>query len=193
MTAPVSSINSPTTRYQSGATLLIAIVFLLVITVLAISSMRGVSLESRITANLKQKKTLTSAAEAGLRIGENSISRIRRPDTAPHCGDDSLACMPWELTDITADDNKDTPARFAAGNDASVARVITGYDTTTQKIQWYVVVLGKMGIQSQNDCAVRGCGVWYYEVNACASTEWCTASTDAPRVTLRTVIARYYP
>jgi len=191
MTAPVSSINSPIARYQSGATLLIAIVFLLVITVLAISSMRGVSLESRITANLKQKKTLTSAAEAGLRIAENSISSASSPDTNANCSDEIIpVCMPWELTDITVDDNKDTPARFATANNATVAKVTAGYDT---KIQWYVVKLGKMGIQSQNDCAIRGCGVWYFEVNACASTDWCTAGTDTPRVVLRTVIARYYP
>jgi type IV pilus assembly protein PilX len=62
-------------RSQTGATLLVAIMMLLIITLLALSSMRGVSLESRITGNLRLQKTLTNAAEAGLRIGEQSINQ----------------------------------------------------------------------------------------------------------------------
>lgn len=189
MTAPLSAAGVPIAFKQTGATLLIAIVFLLVITILGISSMRGVSLESRITANLKQEKTLMAAAEAGLRIGETSISRTAPPTTVRACN--STACMPWTLSELTADATTiDTPALFAAANNANVANVTSGYDT---KIQWYVVQLGKMGVLSQNDEALRGAGVQFYEVNACASTVLCTSDTVTPRVILRTVIARTFP
>jgi type IV pilus assembly protein PilX len=189
MTAPLSTAGVPIVYRQSGATLLIAIVFLLVITILGISSMRGVSLESRITANLKQEKTLMAAAEAGLRIGETSISRIVPPTTVRACN--STACMPWALSDLTADATTiDTPTLFAAANKDNVATVTSGYDT---QIQWYVVQLGKMGVQSLNDQALRGAGVQFYEVNACASTVLCTSETVTPRVILRTVIARTFP
>jgi len=41
---------------ERGATLLVALVMLLIMTVLAVSSMRGVVLESRITANRAYRK-----------------------------------------------------------------------------------------------------------------------------------------
>ncbi|MBA1279964.1 MULTISPECIES: pilus assembly PilX family protein [Pseudomonadaceae] len=55
---------------QRGATLLVALVMLLILTVLAVSSMRGVVLESRITGNRAETQRLQTAAEAALREGE---------------------------------------------------------------------------------------------------------------------------
>ncbi len=55
---------------QRGATLLVALVMLLILTVLAVSSMRGVVLESRITGNRAESQRLQTAAEAALREGE---------------------------------------------------------------------------------------------------------------------------
>lgn len=57
-------------KRQSGAVLLIALVMLLVLTLLAISSMRGVTLESRITANRAQDTKLQNVADAALREAE---------------------------------------------------------------------------------------------------------------------------
>ena len=55
---------------QQGAVLVIALVMLLVLTVLAVSNMRGVSLESRITANRVEIGRLDNLASAALREGE---------------------------------------------------------------------------------------------------------------------------
>ncbi|PKM32072.1 MAG: pilus assembly protein PilX [Gammaproteobacteria bacterium HGW-Gammaproteobacteria-12] len=55
---------------QNGAVLLVALVMLLVLTLLAVSSMRGVTLETRITANRAQSVQLVNVAEAGLREAE---------------------------------------------------------------------------------------------------------------------------
>lgn len=55
---------------QQGAVLVIALVMLLVVTVLAISNMRGVTLESRITANRIETNHLQNLADAALREGE---------------------------------------------------------------------------------------------------------------------------
>jgi type IV pilus assembly protein PilX len=174
---------------QTGVTLIVALVFLLIITVLGISSMRGVALESRITGNLKQERILEEAAEAGLRIGENSIPKNRPPDqNTADCT--STDCVPWMLSDLTnaTTANIDTPARFTAAFANRVATVSGSYDT---KIQWYVVQIGKLGI-SQNDCATTGCGVIYFEVNSCASTVPCTSDTTTRRVIKRTVYAQNY-
>ncbi len=55
---------------QDGAVLVIALVMLLVLTMLAVSSMRGVTLESRITANRVESERLQNLADAALREGE---------------------------------------------------------------------------------------------------------------------------
>ncbi|MFT0635751.1 PilX N-terminal domain-containing pilus assembly protein, partial [Pseudomonas sihuiensis] len=55
---------------QNGAVLIVALVMLLVLTLLAVSSMRGVTLETRITANRAQTVQLVNVAEAGLREAE---------------------------------------------------------------------------------------------------------------------------
>ncbi|AWT11310.1 pilus assembly PilX family protein [Stutzerimonas frequens] len=55
---------------ERGATLLVALVMLLIMTVLALSSMRGVVLESRITGNRAENLRLKGAASAALREAE---------------------------------------------------------------------------------------------------------------------------
>ncbi|WP_278398066.1 PilX N-terminal domain-containing pilus assembly protein [Stutzerimonas kunmingensis] len=55
---------------QGGAVLLVSLVMLLVLTVLAVSSMRGVTLESRITANRAQDVKTQNIADAALREAE---------------------------------------------------------------------------------------------------------------------------
>jgi type IV pilus assembly protein PilX len=183
------AIPSRRIRHQQGATLLVAIIMLLIITLLALSSMRGVSLESRITGNLKTQKTLFNAAEGGLRIGENSISRNKAPSLDSSCN--AVSCLRWMLTDpgLAATAGKDTPSRFTTADTNNVTSVTTNYDV---KVQWYVVDLGNLVGSSMGNCAASGCGPHHYEVNACASTVLCTSDTTTPRIILRTVIARYY-
>lgn len=57
-------------RQQQGSVLLIALVMLLALTLLTLSNMRGVSLESRITANRVEASRLQNLADAALREGE---------------------------------------------------------------------------------------------------------------------------
>ena len=57
-------------RSQRGAVLVVALIMLLVITVLAVTSMRSVSLESKIVANVAQAKKKEHIADAALREGE---------------------------------------------------------------------------------------------------------------------------
>ena len=64
------TLHSPSRRQQQGVTLLVALIFLLIITVLAIANMREVSLESRITGNMLQQKRLLNTTEASARDGE---------------------------------------------------------------------------------------------------------------------------
>jgi type IV pilus assembly protein PilX len=172
------SINDAAVRGQSGATLLVAIMMLLVITLLAISSMRGVSLESRITGNVKQQKSLNNAAEAGLRIGEENIV----------CATCKAVLL---VRNVATTGSIDTATRFGTDDGPVVNNVVTSYEA---KIQWYVVdITSAMGVGVQGDCALRASGKGsacphYYEINSCASTVLCTSDTVTPRVIMRTVV-----
>ncbi|MFB1009902.1 MAG: PilX N-terminal domain-containing pilus assembly protein [Thiopseudomonas sp.] len=57
-------------RQQQGSVLLIALMLLIALTLLTLSNMRGVSLESRITANRVEASRLQNLADAALREGE---------------------------------------------------------------------------------------------------------------------------
>lgn len=59
-----------TRNTQNGAVLLVALVMLLVITVLAIGSMRGVTLETRITSNRAHAHKMIELADAATREAE---------------------------------------------------------------------------------------------------------------------------
>jgi type IV pilus assembly protein PilX len=61
---------------QQGAALIIALVFLLIITMVTISNMREVSLESRITGNTIESKRLLNVAESAVRDGERSLQLV---------------------------------------------------------------------------------------------------------------------
>jgi len=173
-------------RGQTGATLLVAIMMLLIITLLALSSMRGVSLESRITGNLKQQKSLVNAAEAGLRMGESSITNGQCSTTT------YKPCIPF--SSVTATSSADTPQLFTSTYSAYINTVTSGtYDV---QIQWYVVDLNLLGGQTQNNCALldRDCGRHYYEITACAiassdASVTCSNNTALQRTILRTVFA----
>lgn len=66
--------QGPGRRAQGGAALVLALVFLIILTVLAITNMREVALESRIVGNLVDQKACFNAAEAGLRDAEYRIA-----------------------------------------------------------------------------------------------------------------------
>lgn len=169
-------------RAQAGATLMVAIMMLLIITLLALSSLRGVSLESRITGNLKQQKIMVNAAEAGLRMGELSITQWQCQTNATY-----KPCVP--ISTVVANANADTPALFnVSANAANLNSVTSGYDV---KIQWYIVDLKLLGGQTLNNCALTGkdCGRHYYEITSCASTVLCSSDNTTQRVILRTVFA----
>jgi len=60
-------------KSQGGAVLLVSLVMLLVLTVLAVSSMRGVTLESRITANRAHDMKSQNIADAALREADTTF------------------------------------------------------------------------------------------------------------------------
>lgn len=67
--------------HQKGATLLVALIMLLIITILATSSMRGTTLQNRISGNTAEQKRVFNAAEAALREAEKRLLTLTQNST----------------------------------------------------------------------------------------------------------------
>lgn len=164
-------------RRQHGATLIISLILLLIITLLAISSMREVSLEERVVGNLRDSRTAFNGAESGLREGETRLAEhVGPPATTADCG----AAGPSDLCVLTE------PVASVPSNDwdwwiaAANARAYEGSTANTTALariasppRWYVAFLGfdpanSLGNVEVSDTEERskGVGPYYYQVNA---------------------------
>ena len=75
---------------QKGATLLFALVLLLLMTVLGLSSIRGVSLQERMASNLNERDLAFQAAEAALLAAEKEILLNPEPFGMVDCTSTSI-------------------------------------------------------------------------------------------------------
>lgn len=149
---------------QQGVSLLIALIFLLVITVLAIANMREVSLESRITGNMIEQKQLLNVAEASVRDGERRT--VQRGPQEPSDNCEGIARGTLCLLD--------TPPEYAI--DATNKQVYSPDDDTELygDATWYAQIApgGELQGESENPeygNMLLGIGVFRYEVNGMAS------------------------
>ena len=70
MTCPATFSTAPAFRLQSGATLVIALILLMIMSVLAATSLRGTLMQERMSSNTHDRDLAFQSAEAGLRMGE---------------------------------------------------------------------------------------------------------------------------
>lgn len=174
-----SAPSGPPAR-QQGAVLFVALIVLLLVTLLAVTSMREVALEARVTGNLLEQKRLTSAAESALRESEKRIARHPQPLDICQPGGTETACIK-ELAE-------DYAANFS---NATAYSGIDGSTTLERKAYWYI---RDTGIISSTDpeCFLTGKNcVSYYEVNSQATID---AITDcgADALCIRSVVAALY-
>lgn len=177
-------------RQQRGAALFIALILLLIITALAISSMRESTLEARITANTIESKRLFNSAEAGLREGERRIALSVSP--LDSCG--SVPCIKGVATTYTTD--------------FSTAHAYSGVDGATamsRNVHWYIRDTGAGAAESQaidptygaasGSRSGGGVTTRYYEINSQAynsSASAAAASCTIDVICLRSVVVRLY-
>ncbi|WP_437881812.1 pilus assembly PilX family protein [Pseudomonas sp. LRF_L74] len=173
---------------QQGTVLFIALVMLLVITLLGISSMREVMLESRITGNLIEQKKLSGSAESALREAER---RITNDKSVTDCAESSTSpCYDGEATDENY--------TFA---DATAYSGLDGDTELDRQARWYIRLIGGPYTAGSTGASANGASnalagtdeassgsSFYYEVNAqsykegedsdtCLSTSLCLTST----------------
>ena len=170
---------------QRGAALIIALVFLLIITMVTIANMREVSLESRITANTIESKRLLNIAESAVRDGERSLQLVDSDG-------EKFFSPPSPLSDCAA----------VAAKDACVLNRDPGYalDITEQRqyssgttlegdAHYYVLsapagsVRGEAENPEYGNLAL-GIGIFRYEVNG-------TAERNQLTTAIRSTVAFY--
>lgn len=162
-------------RKQNGAVLFIGLIMLLVITMLAVTSMREVTLESRITGNVIEQKRLTNEAESTLRGAERAI--FQRGAPLDLCGTAAGLCY--------NEDASSSSAKYGANfNNANTYHGLykVNSDGTTgplyRKAKWYARYISSdcTGATDALTGGSPGCSN-YYEINAQASSKN-NAATD---------------
>lgn len=148
---------------QQGVSLLIALIFLLVITVLAIANMREVSLESRITGNMIESKQLLNVADSTLRDGERRVVEFGPQEPT----DDCAGIAPKKLCLLNRDPSY--------GINTADSQVYSPNDGTQLygTAQWYAQIApgGELQGESENPeygNMLLGIGVFRYEINGVA-------------------------
>ncbi|PZP23336.1 pilus assembly PilX family protein [Pseudomonas kuykendallii] len=148
---------------QQGAALFIALIVLLVITLLALSSVREVTMESRITGNFVEQRQLLNAAEAALREGEGGMTSPLKPlDATTTCSSDAVCLL------------KDTP-NYTQLFDADNKSVAYGVSDGTQpnsniELKWYALTAPSGAAEGASENPeygnmMQGIGTFRYEVN----------------------------
>lgn len=168
-------------RHQQGAVLFIALIVLLMVTLLAVTSMRGVVLEARITGNLLEHKRLTNAAESALRESEKRITNHPQPLDMCQPGDTETACIQGLASNYDVD-----------FTDATAYSGIDGTTPLERNAYWYIRDTGIIG-STDPDCFLTGKNcVSYYEVNSQAKTSDAIAECGAGALCIRSVVAALY-
>lgn len=80
-------------RGETGAALIVSLIFLLVLTMLGLSAMSTTTLEERMAGNMQSRMLAFQAAEAALREGESWLGPKLQPPAvcaSSPCGDDNV-------------------------------------------------------------------------------------------------------
>jgi type IV pilus assembly protein PilX len=81
-------------RKQRGAILIVALIFLLVMTVLILASVRGTVMQERMAGNLYDRSLAFQAAEAALREGERFVLESAPKPSAAGCDSNGNCSTP---------------------------------------------------------------------------------------------------
>lgn len=151
---------------QSGATLVVALVLLLIVTLLAVANMREVALEERVVGNVRDQQTAFNGAESALREAEVMLAKsLGPPRTGADCSAGSICVETSSLSD----------SQLALSKWSDWSSVGIEYDSNTSlaniqsKPRWYLSFLAFDPPNSEGYVEVsnteersRGVGPYYY-------------------------------
>jgi hypothetical protein len=148
----MKSVNSLATQRQSGAALLVSLVFIFMMTVIGISAMKGATLEGQLANNAIQKEMTLQAAEAA------SNARLNEPNSLEDsiCIEDPIGLAYGNLkqSDEQATDSeveyggRANPVGYSLGGPIGARRfVVTGTSAidsinTSSRVSQGVILIG---------------------------------------------------
>lgn len=103
---PHNMNTSPNINQQQGATLIVALVLLAIVTIVGIAGMRGSNLEMKMIASARDRAMAFEAAEAALKIVENNLIQYALKQSLPDDGTIPDESIP-DLTNVTSVFSKD--------------------------------------------------------------------------------------
>lgn len=126
------SARQPNLRSQRGATLLVALVMLIVMTLLGLASIRGTSMQEKMGANMYDRSLAFQAVESALREAEASITV-----TTTVTNSNGLYCLPGGTPPLCAIAAPTPPSGGGGGGSEESTPVTPAYaerwnDSTTQ-------------------------------------------------------------
>ncbi len=91
-----------TCRHESGVALLVALVFLLMLSLIGVSAMQGTTMQEKMSGNLRDQHSAFNAAEAALREGERQAKNSYRSgsldeDNPDNSGEYTASFTPSEV------------------------------------------------------------------------------------------------
>lgn len=100
-----ASANMHSSRKQRGAILVVALIFLVVMTMLILASIRGTVMQERMASNLYDRSLAFQAAEAALREGERFVLETPPKPAGPGCSNGN--CVKPEAGDTAVWQDED--------------------------------------------------------------------------------------
>jgi type IV pilus assembly protein PilX len=94
------NLSSMTSHSQRGMALLVSLVFLLLLTLIGLSSMQNATLQEKMAGSVTLRNQSFQSAEAALRIGESAVQVDTY--TLPVCSGTSQCAPPAESSSIAA-------------------------------------------------------------------------------------------
>ncbi|MHB9799444.1 pilus assembly PilX family protein [Pseudomonas sp. MT3] len=173
---------------QRGASLFVALILLLIMTMLALSGARNAVIESRIAGRSVEQQRLFNDAEAGLRMAEARVgfySAAALAALAMSCS--PQLCMPYR--DAVRSGGYIAP-RFGQGDEVATYTALSSGSGSSEgrPVRWYVALIGGGGDCVSTDCTAGGKGgTFLYEVNSCAGN--CSGNGSQK---LRSVYAKHH-
>lgn len=200
-------MNAAFRQSQQGAVLIVALIMLVVVTLLAVGSMRSVTLETRLTAHRAHTTQLVNSADAGLREAEfryygpghiesklkptpancTASNRLRTNGVNTPC---LLAITSTKLAEFVNRPDKATASFLDSVSTSSLVWMpYVGTDaaaTTTASnkfsVGWNSILVGESAtaaINAEYGAVLEGQGTYFYLNNAKAGDELYLQSTHA--------------
>lgn len=142
---------------QRGATLIISLLLLLVLTLIGVTAMQATALQEKMAGNMRNQNLAFQAAEAALRAGENWIDQQTAEPAAQSSCSTTPCAQVWQLNTPNGGNFLDlnwwkTTSHAQIYGDTTLAKVKTA---PQYFVEYHSFIKGSLVIGKQNDEAGR--------------------------------------